>query len=168
MRAPALRFNHTRHPTVNNSPRNIDRGNLKQPCCRYRLAGIQMSVDKLREVALGNVKATIARSRALFPGHASRGREQPKQPNAPHPRHTPALAPSLRALDGGPSSCVYEWVLEPVFLVDCEVRGMSSVLADQVVGAVCVLAELAGRRGSKRSGIFLGVFSVGDNFSWGI
>ena len=141
MRAPALRFNHTRHPTVNNSPRNIDRGNLKQPCCRYRLAGIQMSVDKLREVALGNVKATIARSRALFPGHASRGREQPKQPNAPHPRHTPALAPSLRALDGGPSSCVYEWVLEPVFLVDCEVRGMPSVLVDQVlrscVGAVC-------------------------------
>ena len=72
------------------------------------------------------------------------------------------------ALDGGPLSCVYEWVLEPVFLVDCEVRGMSSVLADQVVGAVCVLDEPQRRRRSQRSVIFLGVFSVGDNFSWGI
>ena len=33
---------------------------------------------------------------------------------------------------------------------------MSPVLVDQVVGAVCVLAELAGRRGSKRPGIFSG------------
>ena len=100
--------------------------------------------------------ATLVRARALFPGHASRGREQPKQPNAPHPRHTPALAPSLRALDGGPSSCVYEWVLEPVFLVDCEVRGMSSVLADQVVGAVCVLAGLAEKEARKDPEFFSG------------
>ena len=40
--------------------------------------------------------------------HVSRGREQPKQPNAPRPRHTQAPVSSLRALDGGPSSCVYE------------------------------------------------------------
>ena len=38
---------------------------------------------------------------------------------------------------------------------------MSPVLVDQVVGAVCVLAELAGRRGSKRPGIFLGVYRIG-------
>ena len=50
---------------------------------------------------------------------------------------------------------------------------MSPVLVDQVVGAVCVLAELAGRRGSKRPGIFsgyivseiifLGVYSIGES-----
>ena len=40
---------------------------------------------------------------------------------------------------------------------------MSSVLADEVVGTVCVLAELVGRRRSKRSGIFLGVYSIGES-----
>ena len=45
---------------------------------------------------------------------------------------------------------------------------MSSVQADQAVGAVCVLAELAGRRGSKDPDFFFGVYSIGDNFSRGI
>ena len=40
---------------------------------------------------------------------------------------------------------------------------MSSVLADQVVSAVCVLDELPGRRGSKISGFFLGVYSIGES-----
>ena len=38
-------------------------------------------------------------------------------------------------------------------------QGMSLVLVDQVVGVVCMCAELAGTRGSKRPGVFLGVFN---------
>ena len=83
--------------------------------------------------------------------HAYRGREQPKQPNAPRPRHRPFPVPTLRALDRGPSSCVYEYEL--ILLVDCEVQGMSSVLVDQVRRRCCVFcAELAGKGPESFSG----------------
>ena len=157
MRARALRFKHARYPTLNNTSRNIDRGKLKPPCCCCRRAGIELSVDRLREVALGHVNLSLVR--ASFPGHASRGREQSKQPNA---RVRAILQLPIRAFML--STVVRLRVsTRAVFFVDCEVRGMSSVLVDQVVGAVCVLAELAGRRGSKKPGFFLGVHSIGES-----
>ena len=53
-------------------------------------------------------------------------------PNSTRPRHTPDPDLGLRALDGGPSSCVHEGAYELVLLVDCEAR-VVSVLVDQVV-----------------------------------
>ena len=85
-RAPALRFQHARHPTRNNHhPRNVHRSNLKPPCCCCCRAGIEMPVDKLRRVALGHVKATLVRT-SMHRGDMQIGAESNRKSLTPRVR----------------------------------------------------------------------------------
>ena len=97
---------------LNINARNIERGNLKPPCCCCfycccSRAGIEC-------LWIRYVKGTLVRE-SIFSWICKRAQRASRsagssfeQPNAAHPRHAPAPVSSLRALGGGPSSCVFE------------------------------------------------------------
>ena len=149
MRAPALRFERGRHPTINNHPRNIDRCNLKPSCCCccWCRDWIEMPVDKLR-----------GRSTRACQGHTRTGKHSVQgnmQVRAESNLNSPT--PRVHAIRQLPSRRWSAVVSTSDYRNSCACRGMSSVLVDQVlIGAVYVVLSWPEVSGWKRPGIFSG------------